>query len=354
MEETGQGLPEYIEQLGKTEGIAAVIEYLNRLKIRFYDGSGGSPLSKSFRVQPHDPFQPDVRPDWMIPTGESSPDLKSAIYDFTNRHENSHLRKHAERGNINGVENFLDIFTVMVRLLYVYFRRGVVEKQQFIGRVCRYVEIATGSFEDSGYVYPGYLSSMSENLQGGKSLMLKVCQETNFAGFLWAAFLAVQMVRYDPDEASAYDPKPNRPTDCLPIASKALKDSFSATGVPMPTREEVLKALEHYKMISREECELWAQELDGNKSRPSTAHISAEREAALMGHHRMQELFKVTRFKMQRYAAPQADCVSWIRRDLENNGIKWNEWLWMLSEYGHDRDVMARVDRVVRTITGNV
>jgi hypothetical protein len=33
------------------------------------------------------------------------------------------------------MENFLDVFTALVRLLYVYHRRGVVDRLKLIGRI---------------------------------------------------------------------------------------------------------------------------------------------------------------------------------------------------------------------------
>jgi hypothetical protein len=261
VEETGQGLPEYIEELGRSQGMAAVIDYLNRLNIRFFDGSGGLTLGRPFRVQPHDPFQADVRPDWLLLNGQPGADLKAAIYDFADRHERSRLLRHVSHGNINGMENFLDVFTAMVRLLYVYFRRGVVEKGQVIGRACRYVEIATGGYEDSEYVYPGYLSSLSENLSGDKNLLRKVCRELNYAGFVQGAFLAVQMIRYDPNEVVRYGPQPGRVRECLPMSFQAMTKAFLAAEVPLANKDEVLKALTDYRMMSPEELAVCSREL---------------------------------------------------------------------------------------------
>src|SRR5262245_34710570 len=57
-------------------------------------------------------------------------DLAEAIRDFVERHEHRRLRKHAGRGNVNGMENFLDIFTTLVRLLYVYYLRSLATKSK--------------------------------------------------------------------------------------------------------------------------------------------------------------------------------------------------------------------------------
>lgn len=353
VEETGQGLAEYLDELGKTEGTAAVIEYLKHLNIRFQDGGGNGPGGlKPFHLQRHDPFHPDVRPEWMIPGIEASPDLKEAIYDFADRHEHYRLRRHAERGNINGLENFLDIFTAMVRLLYVYLRRGAVDKQQFIGRVCRYVEIATGGFEESEDGCPGYLDSLSANLQGDKSLLRKLCRETNFGGLIRAAFVAAQMVRYDPDEVAGYAAKPARPADCLPSDWKKMRGAFESAGVPLPITAEIESAIKQYRMLSDEEIESWMRALGGDGARGNPSEVSAKNEAALLNHHRMEQLLGVARFRLRRQSATQAQCVSWIQKELADVGVDWKAWLWMLSRYSHDPEVRDRVDHLTEVISG--
>ena len=40
VEESGEGLTEFLEEMGKRDGVAAVIEYLRHTNIRFYDGEG--------------------------------------------------------------------------------------------------------------------------------------------------------------------------------------------------------------------------------------------------------------------------------------------------------------------------
>jgi hypothetical protein len=40
IEETGDGLPEYLDELGQRDGAGAVAEYLRHLNIRFNDGAG--------------------------------------------------------------------------------------------------------------------------------------------------------------------------------------------------------------------------------------------------------------------------------------------------------------------------
>jgi hypothetical protein len=62
VEETGEGLAELLEEIGKREGVAAVAEYLRHLNIRFNDGGRGLAVGRKFRLRVHDPFHADAAP----------------------------------------------------------------------------------------------------------------------------------------------------------------------------------------------------------------------------------------------------------------------------------------------------
>jgi hypothetical protein len=338
-----------LDELGKNEGTAAVIEYLKHLNIRFHDG-GGDGRKLPFRIERHDPFHPDTRPEWMLPDGQPSSDLRTAIFDFADRHEYGRLRRHAERGNLNGVENFLDIFTAVIRLLYVYLRRGVVEKSQFVGRVCQYVQIATGGFENANDASDGYLETLAGNMQGDTGLLRKVCREANFGGIVRAAFFACQKVRFDPAESATFGPRANRASECLPSALRALQATLVRAGLAMPTADDVAKALATYTMVPANELPAWTVELDGYRGRLIPGDVTAAQEMAVRDHHAMQEIQKVAQFKLRRSKPSSAQCLAWARKELEEVGVTWSEWVWMLRQYGYDADVKERADHLVKVI----
>src|SRR5581483_5477680 len=143
IEDSGSGLLEFLKELGDREGIAAVIEFLKKTNIRFHDGAGHGPPGRRFKIEIRDPFRPDDRPEWLIRSATDHASLLDAIYDFADRHERGRLRRHAERGNINGADNFLDIFAAIVRLLYVYYVQGLIPRSQLMGRYTAYLRIAT-------------------------------------------------------------------------------------------------------------------------------------------------------------------------------------------------------------------
>lgn len=285
IKESGDGLPEYLEELGERGGVSAVVEYLSHLNIRFSDGGGGSARAKKFRLRRSDPFHPDVSPEWWEKGVSQADDLEQAIYEFAERHEKSRLRKHAERGNINGMENFLDIFRAIIRLMYVYYRRkrnpiernsggdptgvtaknpeqGVVKRLRVIGQLCRLVQVATSGFELGKESSEGYLNNLAWNLRGAPELLHEVCEEHNLSGNIRAALLIAQMLRFDPDEKPLYGPPPKRPSDCLNDRSKGIYESFDYAELEHPSKERVMGALEEYHMFTEEDLKLYASELE--------------------------------------------------------------------------------------------
>jgi hypothetical protein len=249
VEETGEGLTEFLEELGKRDGVAGVVEYLRHLNIRFNDGGSGLKAGRSFRIRIRDPFRADEAPEWLLNAKEGKADLAEAIYDFADRHEKQRLRKHAKRGNINGMENFLDIFTSLVRLLYVYHVRGVVNRNKLISRFCNYIQIATCGIETSQDYSEGYLYSVYDIL-GDPDYLQEVCKELNFLGQIKAALLIVQRVRYIPGEVATWGKPPSRPSECLPDQSKELRQSICELELNEPPSTDVMKALSDYKMFS--------------------------------------------------------------------------------------------------------
>jgi hypothetical protein len=288
--ETGEGLTEILEEIAKRDGVAAVIEYLRHTDIRFNDGSGGLAIGRRFRLRVHDPFHPDVSPEWLVNLTSEADDLASAIQDFVERHERRRLRKHAKNGNINGMENFLDIFASLVQLLYVYYKRSmqmkakqtetqvrvgyygksqepkekpVVSQGQLIGQVSNFIQIATGGIDsDDDYCYcKGFLVAVSETLKNSR-LLAEAAKTLNFAGEIRAALMIVQKVRFVPNEQVLYGPSPKRPSDCLPTLSKLVKDAFATVGIAEPSNKEVLAALEQYRMFTEHELAGFRAELE--------------------------------------------------------------------------------------------
>lgn len=261
IEDTGEGLPEYLDELGKRDGVAAVVDYLRHLNIRFQGGGDGGFGQRKFRLKIRDPFHADIAPEWLIESKTKTADLEEAIYEFVDRHERKRLLKHASLGNINGMENFLDIFTTLVRLLYVYYRRGVVKRGKLIGRFCTFVELATIGNGTENEQFDGYLYSVYDSLSGDVDLLQEVCDETNYLAEVRAALLIVQSVRFDPNENPTYGPKATRPREVLQSYAKAVAEGIRECDLNEPAPKDVQRALENYRMFSEAEIAALVAEL---------------------------------------------------------------------------------------------
>ncbi len=267
VEETGEGLTELLEEIGKRDGVAAVAEYLRHLNIRFNDGGSGLAVGRKFRLRAHDPFHPDVAPEWLINFNSEAENLAEAISDFVGRHEKRRLRKHARNGNINGMENFLDVFTAMVRLLYVYhvhslgLAKKYVTRGQLVGRLCTFIEVATGGIDTETDTCDGFLKAISDNLDDAE-LLQEVSDATNFAGNIRATLMIAQKVRFNPKEQGLYAPPPKRPRECLPTLAQKVRDTFAEVGLAEPPKKDVLEALERYRMFTDQELAEFRAELE--------------------------------------------------------------------------------------------
>jgi hypothetical protein len=255
-----------LEEIGKRDGIAAVAEYLRRLTIGPASGGGGLAVGRKFRLRVHDPYHPDLAPEWLINFNNEAEDLAEAINDFVERHEKRRLRKYAKSGNINVMENFLDVFTAMVRLLHVFYLRSLgmekkyVTRGQLIGQLHIFIEIATGGIDTEMDTCNGLLSAISDNLDDAE-LLQEVSDTTNFAGNIWAALMIAQKVRFKPKEQVQFGPAPKRPSECLPTLAQKVRGTFAKVGLTKPSMKDILEALEHYRMFADTEMAEFRDEL---------------------------------------------------------------------------------------------
>ena len=260
IEETGDGLPEYLDELGRRDGPAAIAEYLRHLNIRFNDGAGRRAGKRKFRVRISDPFQSDIAPDWLLNAKREADQVEKAIYDFVDRHIKKKLKKHSERGNINGMENFLDIFTTLVKVLYRWHKRDVVRRGHLIGKLVTMLEVATSGKEAEKEWFDGYLYSVYDSIGGDIDLLQEVCTENNYCGEICTALMIVQMVRFQPGEV-LYGKEIQRPNQTLEVQSKMVKEAITECYLEHPSSDEVRKALEGYRMFSDSEMEMLIAEL---------------------------------------------------------------------------------------------
>ncbi len=250
VEETGEGLPEYLDEIGSRDGIAAVAELLRQLDIKFYDGSSGGRRLSPFKVRISSPFESDKIPDWLIEVKEEAADLGEAILDFVDRHAKRKLQKHASRGNINGMPNFLDVLTTLVRLLYIYYKRGVVKRLVASSRMCDWIELATSGGDK--WVY-AYLYSLWNSLGGDVTTLQKVCRDSHYCAEVRSIMLIAQKLRYMPGEIPRHEKPPLSLKYVLVDRSVAVAEALAEYELTEPDPGDVQSALGRYRMFSPEE-----------------------------------------------------------------------------------------------------
>ena len=260
IEDTGEGLPEYLDEIGRRDGVRAVAEYLRHLNIRFNDGIGRLAGKRKFRIRKSDPFQDDVAPEWLLNAKREAHEVEQAIYDFVDRHVKKKLKKHSQRGNINGMENFLDIFTTLVKVLYRWYIRGVVKRGRLIGHIVTMLEVATSGKNTENEFFDGYLYSAYDSISGDTGLLQKVCTDANFCGEVHAALLISQSIRFQPGEV-LYGKQIERPKQTLEQQSVMVVDAILECGLEPPSADDVRKALQDYRMFSEDEVEKLIGEL---------------------------------------------------------------------------------------------
>jgi hypothetical protein len=193
--ETGDGLPELADDVLQRQGVHGLVEFLRNTTIRYVDVSDGHSRARDFAVRVHDPYRDSQIPEWLTrfsPADDSQ--LKAALIDFAERHERQRLRRHAKAGNINGLENYLDIVRAVVRLLFIWYRRGRFPAARLIGQFCRLVEISCSGVDERDDKCPGMLATLSRNLRGDRALLQRRLDELGFLGavdgVLWLARVA--------------------------------------------------------------------------------------------------------------------------------------------------------------------
>ena len=168
------------------------------------------------------------------------------------RHIKKKLKKHSERGNINGMENFLDIFTTLVKVLYRWYKRDVVKRGHLIGKLVTLLEVATRGKDTEKEWFYGYLYTVYDSISGDVDLLQEVCDENNYCGEIRAALVIVQMVRFQSGEV-LYGKEIERPKQTLELQSEMVNEAITECDLKHPSNDDVRNALEGYRMFSEDE-----------------------------------------------------------------------------------------------------
>ena len=210
--ETGENLVPYIDSLGS---VREAVEFFGHCSIRFQDGETSAHRQGQPRWKPRDPFQPDTPVNWLnVPSGSSAADLREAIWNFVERHQWEKLYKHARRGNINGLPNFLDIFRTLNGLLLTYHTRafdrtGPVIPFPYVTKgIMDNLELLIGPFEprEDAFEGNGFVSAILANVAGDKKIVRERLNDEHVPQMVGAAVEAMVQVRMKARKLAVLDP----------------------------------------------------------------------------------------------------------------------------------------------------
>jgi hypothetical protein len=254
--ETGHGLVEHLDEIGREQGHAQIIQLLMKFRIHYREESRGQGEGHAFRVKIRDPFQSDTMPDWLKLAREQFPALGEAIYGFADRHRDRVLRRHEREANLNGLANFLDVMVATSKVLFVYLRRGVLTQPQVTARLREYLNIFTGSIPDyRDEEATGYLARIYSNGNGNPGQWQKSLEEHNVSGHLHAMLLVAQVVRGSADGSDA-----SQAASQLPMLVDQIKAFENRIGLASATAVQTGRALEDYEMLTKDELALWTKD----------------------------------------------------------------------------------------------
>jgi hypothetical protein len=253
--ETGRGLVEHLDEIGRQQGHAQLIQYLMNLRIHYTEDGRGRGGGHGSRAKIREPFHPDTMPDWLKLSREQFPDLGEAIYSFADRHRDRVLRRHERNASVNGLSNFIDVMVSTSKVLFVYLRRGVLTQPQVTARLREYLNIFTGSipqYRDEETT--GYLARIYSNGNGNPGQLQKTFEEHNVSGHLRALLLVAQVVRGSADGSDA-----SKAGSQLPMLVDQITAFENRIGLGGATAAQIGRALEGYEMLTKQELALWTQ-----------------------------------------------------------------------------------------------
>ena len=250
--ETGRGLTEHLESIWKNEGVKAVIEYLENLSIRFYDGVTRFPRSYPPPIRPRDPSRSDDVADWALMLNEKErKTLEQAYYDFTDRQHHGILQRHAKRGNINGLRNFMDVFITICRMMYKGYKDRILKPLFAMERICRCVYSLTEGYQFAEERLDGYFISIMNAQKGNKKLVKDALSEVNALGHLKVALLMAQEIRWR--EGAKSESSPNA---LLPKEADKVRRVLGELEMSLSI-DQIEKALDEYALFDENSRKEW-------------------------------------------------------------------------------------------------
>lgn len=248
--DTGQGLTLYLSYLMEKVGVQAVIEYLNNLNIRYHADARRFGRKIPIKLRGYDPTRSDQTPNWTIGPDDRK-DLEETIFEFVKKHQKRILCRHAKKGNINGLTNFLDVFLEINKLLYVYCQNGVIKKHPTAwSLILTSISIFTFGHDDYK-LSNGFLSKLVDLHEGDMGILRKTIKQARVPGHLRTALLIAQIMRWENEL------KAEKPSAYFPTWLKKIDSSLKPLQVNEIVSNQVSVALDQYQMfgeVDKNQC----------------------------------------------------------------------------------------------------
>lgn len=253
IQESGEGLAEYLDHLAAAKGLEAVIAYLENLNIRFQTDRSRVGGRGRYTLNAHDPHKPDDAADWMRSdalSSETKDRLRLAVLEFIERHEKRVLHAHARNPTLNGVANLLDVLRACVRLLYLYWERNCLNRHDVVHHCKRCLQLLGEGLEDEESY--GFLAELKERFHGSLNTARDSLISHQFFSSAWTVLLIARRVRADLSRMSGKSP------ERLDSLRQPLLKAFGLLQASTPSREETAAALEEFRLLSETERLIWA------------------------------------------------------------------------------------------------
>jgi hypothetical protein len=240
--ETGEGLIEQLREMAALGQWTEISEFLDVVTIAFDDGElAWRGLGRAAGYS-RDPFTGDDPVQWLgLPDGSMLGRLQESIANFVVRHQ-KRLRRHVDRGNLNGLANFLNIFRTLNQITVECFSRKLISYSDAIEWLCENLLLFSGRHGsgDQERDRDGYVDTLLENLEGEAQLVRERFLNAGAAPVIVAALEQAQRIR------TSLPYLGNR-RQLLSGYSRNVQTAFEKLGIRWPDTSAVRAAEQDYR-----------------------------------------------------------------------------------------------------------
>lgn len=240
--ETGEGLIEQLRELAAGGQWTEISEFLDTVTIAFDDGEPawrGLGRAVGYSRDPYTGDDPVRWPD--LPYGSALERLRESIGNFVGRHQRR-LRRHINRGNLNGLGNFLNIFRTINQVTVECFSQKLITYNDAIEWLTENLLLFAGRHgsDDEERDRDGYFDTLLENLEGEEELVRERFLRLGAPAIVVAALEQAQCIRASLSYSSNW-------RSFLPGYARYVQAAFGRVGIPWPDTLAVGAAKQDYR-----------------------------------------------------------------------------------------------------------